>query len=51
VRIGHVRERRGPAGAPWRLAASSGDGGPWLDLEIVRRRLLGFDEGGGFFTT
>jgi fumarylacetoacetate (FAA) hydrolase len=35
-----VRERHGPAGAPWRLAAAL-DEPPshWLDLEIVRRRL------------
>jgi fumarylacetoacetate (FAA) hydrolase len=43
MRIGHVRERHGPAGAPWRLAASSGDGAPWLDLEVARRRLVADD--------
>jgi fumarylacetoacetate (FAA) hydrolase len=48
MRIGHVRERRGAAGAPWRLAASatgsSGTAsGAWLDLEVVRRRLLAAD--------
>ncbi len=37
MRIGHVRERAAPAGTPWRLAAG-GDGGRWLDLEVVRRR-------------
>jgi fumarylacetoacetate (FAA) hydrolase len=40
MRLAHVRERNGPAGAPWRLAAAVG-GGPepgWLDLEVVRRR-------------
>jgi len=42
MRVAHVRERLGPAGQPWRLAASSG-GGPWLDLEVVRRRLLTAD--------
>jgi fumarylacetoacetate (FAA) hydrolase len=43
VRIGHVRERHGPAGTPWRLAASAGAAGTWLDLEIVRRRLVSAD--------
>jgi fumarylacetoacetate (FAA) hydrolase len=43
VRVGHVRERHGPAGAPWRLAASPGPGGAWLDLEVVRRRLVAAD--------
>jgi fumarylacetoacetate (FAA) hydrolase len=43
VRIGHVRERHGPAGTPWRLAASAGATGTWLDLEIVRRRLVSAD--------
>jgi fumarylacetoacetate (FAA) hydrolase len=41
--VGHVRERHGPAGAPWRLAATSGPGQPWLDLEIARRRLVAAD--------
>jgi fumarylacetoacetate (FAA) hydrolase len=41
--VGHVRERNGPAGAPWRLAASSGAGRPWLDLEVARRRLVAAD--------
>jgi fumarylacetoacetate (FAA) hydrolase len=40
VRVAHVRERHGPAGASWRLAASAGIDGDWLDLEVVRRRLL-----------
>jgi fumarylacetoacetate (FAA) hydrolase len=45
VRIAHVRERLGPAGAPWRLAsAPTWRDGPWLDLEVVRRRLLAADE-------
>ena len=47
MRIAHVRERHGPAGAPWRLAgAPSGDDGPpaWLDLDVVRRRLARADE-------
>ena len=43
MRIGHVRERHGPAGTPWRLAASAGPAGTWLDLEIVRRRLVAAD--------
>jgi fumarylacetoacetate (FAA) hydrolase len=45
MRIAHVRERNGPAGAPWRLAAALGPGagvepapGQWLDLEVARRR-------------
>jgi fumarylacetoacetate (FAA) hydrolase len=41
VRIAHVRERTGPAGAPWRLAAAHGD--RWLDLEIARRRAVAAD--------
>jgi fumarylacetoacetate (FAA) hydrolase len=40
MRVGHVRERHGPAGAPWRLAASSDLTGPWIDLEVARRRAL-----------
>jgi len=43
VRVAHVRERHGPAGASWRLAASGGIHGEWLDLEVVRRRLLAED--------
>jgi fumarylacetoacetate (FAA) hydrolase len=44
VRIGHVRERHGAAGAPWRLAAAtSWQAGPWLDLEVLRRRLVAAD--------
>jgi fumarylacetoacetate (FAA) hydrolase len=44
VRVAHVRERHGPAGAPWRLvAAPAWDAEPWLDLEIVRRRLIAAD--------
>ncbi len=41
VKIAHVRERHGPAGPPWRLAARSRAGGRvrrWLDLEVARRR-------------
>jgi fumarylacetoacetate (FAA) hydrolase len=43
VRIGHVRERHGPKGAPWRLAASAAASSPWLDLEVLRRRLVSAD--------
>lgn len=44
MRVAHVRERHGAAGAPWRLAAApTWSDGPWLDLEVVRRRLLGAD--------
>jgi fumarylacetoacetate (FAA) hydrolase len=43
VRVGHVRERLGPAGAPWRLAASAGVGQPWIDLDVARRRLVAAD--------
>ena len=43
MRVGHVRERHGPAGAPWRLAASGGAGQPWIDLEVARRRLVAAD--------
>ena len=43
MRVAHVRELHGPAGQPWRLAAASGDGQPWLDLEVVRRRLVAAD--------
>jgi fumarylacetoacetate (FAA) hydrolase len=43
VRLGHVRERHAPAGAPWRLAAALGsDPEPagWIDLEWARRRAV-----------
>ena len=43
MRVGHVRERHGPAGAPWRLAASAGTSSQWLDLEVLRRRLVTAD--------
>ncbi|HLX33641.1 MAG TPA: fumarylacetoacetate hydrolase family protein [Candidatus Limnocylindrales bacterium] len=45
MRVAHVVDVHGPAGAPWRLVASGGPGaaGPWLDLEVVRRRLLARD--------
>jgi fumarylacetoacetate (FAA) hydrolase len=41
MRIAHVRERNGPAGAPWRLAGALDPGerpARWLDLELARRR-------------
>jgi len=41
MRIAHVRERHGPAGSPWRLAAATRDG--WLDLEAARRRSVAAD--------
>ena len=43
MRVAHVRERFAAEGAPWRLAASAGEGAPWLDLEVVRRRLTAAD--------
>jgi fumarylacetoacetate (FAA) hydrolase len=44
MRIAHVRERHGPAGAPWRLAAALDDGATrWLDLEVARRLLASAD--------
>ena len=43
MRVGHVRERHGPAGAPWRLAAAAGLAAPWLDLDVARRRLIAAD--------
>jgi fumarylacetoacetate (FAA) hydrolase len=46
MKIAHVRERHGPAGAPWRLAAAI-DGGDaparWVDLEMARRRSVAAD--------
>jgi fumarylacetoacetate (FAA) hydrolase len=42
VRIAHVREHFGPAGAPWRLAVAT-DGDRWIDLEIARRRAVAAD--------
>jgi fumarylacetoacetate (FAA) hydrolase len=41
MRIAHVRDRNGPAGAPWRLAGALDPGerpARWLDLEVARRR-------------
>jgi fumarylacetoacetate (FAA) hydrolase len=43
MRIAHVRERNGAAGAPWRLAGAADANAAWLDLEVVRRRLIGAD--------
>lgn len=46
MRIAHVRERLGPAGTPWRLAAALGpleSPTQWLDLEVARRRLIARD--------
>ncbi len=43
MKIAHVRERRGPVGGPWRLAAALGDDerpARWIDLEIARRRAV-----------
>jgi len=43
MKVGHVRERHGAAGSPWRLAASGAGAGTWLDLEVARRRLVTAD--------
>jgi fumarylacetoacetate (FAA) hydrolase len=46
MKVAHVRERHGPAGAPWRLAAAlDGREAPaqWLDLEVARRRAVAAD--------
>jgi fumarylacetoacetate (FAA) hydrolase len=46
MRIAHVRERQGPVGAPWRLAAAldpTEAPDRWLDLEIARRRAVARD--------
>jgi len=41
MRLAHVRERFGPAGSPWRLAAGlDPEGRTWLDLEVARRRAV-----------
>jgi fumarylacetoacetate (FAA) hydrolase len=47
VKLAHVRERRAPAGSPFRLAAAlDRDSAPsrWLDLEAARRSLARADE-------
>jgi fumarylacetoacetate (FAA) hydrolase len=45
VKLAHVRDRRGPAGEPWRLVAAVGEGSPerWLELETARRRAVAAD--------
>jgi fumarylacetoacetate (FAA) hydrolase len=46
MKFAHVRERHGPAGAPWRLAAAvdrSDSPVRWLDLEVARRRAVAAD--------
>jgi fumarylacetoacetate (FAA) hydrolase len=46
VKVAHVRERHGPMGAPWRLAAAIGSAhapSEWLDLEVARRRAVAGD--------
>ncbi len=43
MRVAHVREATGPAGAPWRLAAAARPEDQWLDLEVARRRLVAAD--------
>jgi len=41
MRLAHVRERRAPAGASWRLAAALDPAAAtWLDLEVARRRAV-----------
>jgi fumarylacetoacetate (FAA) hydrolase len=48
MKIAHVRELNGPAGAPWRLAAaldSAEQPATWLDLEVARRRAVAADPG------
>jgi fumarylacetoacetate (FAA) hydrolase len=46
MKIAHIRERRAPAGAPWRLAAAlDPDGTRWMDLEASRRLLMSRDPG------
>ena len=42
MRLAHVRERNGPAGAAWRLVAALDGDMPqrWLDLEVARRRAV-----------
>jgi fumarylacetoacetate (FAA) hydrolase len=41
MKIAHVRERNGPAGAPWRLAAArNAEATRWLDLDEARQGLV-----------
>jgi fumarylacetoacetate (FAA) hydrolase len=44
VKLAHVRERHGPAGSRWRLAAAlDDDPARWIDLEVARRRAVAAD--------
>jgi fumarylacetoacetate (FAA) hydrolase len=43
MRIAHARERHAPVGAPWRITVADAAGGPWLDAEVIRRRLIAAD--------
>ncbi len=45
MKVAHVRDRHGPAGAPWRLVAALDDGPParWLELDTARRRAVAAD--------
>jgi fumarylacetoacetate (FAA) hydrolase len=41
MKVAHVRERHGPAGAPWRLAAArNAEATRWLDLDEARQGLV-----------
>ncbi|MEO5964293.1 MAG: fumarylacetoacetate hydrolase family protein [Candidatus Limnocylindrales bacterium] len=41
MRLAHVRERRAPAGAAWRLAAAADPAAvTWIDMEVARRRAV-----------
>jgi fumarylacetoacetate (FAA) hydrolase len=42
MKLAHVRDRNGAAGAAWRLVAGLGNGPPtdWIELEIARRRAV-----------
>jgi fumarylacetoacetate (FAA) hydrolase len=46
VKVGHARERNGPAGSPWRLVAAldaeagAATGLRWIDLDVARRRAV-----------
>jgi fumarylacetoacetate (FAA) hydrolase len=49
MKLAHIREANGAAGAPWRLVAGLGNAddpaGPhhWIDLEVARRRAVAAD--------
>ena len=46
MKLAHIRERHGPMGGPWRLAAAIGSAHvptEWLDLEVARRRAVAGD--------